>query len=141
MTFDDVRDLALAWPAVEDSTCYGTPALKVKGKLLARLKEDGDSLVVRMDFDERDIRMEAEPDVFYITDHYRGWPYVLLRLSKASPEVVKALLSAHGGSWHPGSWSRPSARPEINNMAAPRRWFATLRRGWRCGLAVNSRLG
>lgn len=42
MTFDDVRRISLAWPEVEDGTSYGTPALKVRKKLLARLKEDGD---------------------------------------------------------------------------------------------------
>ena len=46
MTFDDVRKIALAWPEVEDGTSYGTPALKVRKKMLARLKEDGDSLVM-----------------------------------------------------------------------------------------------
>ena len=46
MTFDDIRKLALAWPEVEDGTSYGTPALKVRKKLLVRLKEDGDSLVM-----------------------------------------------------------------------------------------------
>ena len=46
MTFDDVRKLAPAWAEVEDGTSYGTPALKVRKKLLARLKEDGDSLVI-----------------------------------------------------------------------------------------------
>jgi hypothetical protein len=43
VTFDDVRTIALAWPEVEDGTSYGTPALKVRKKMLARLKEDGDS--------------------------------------------------------------------------------------------------
>ncbi len=46
MTFDDVRKFALAWPEVEEGTSYGTPALKVRRKMLARLKEDKDSLVV-----------------------------------------------------------------------------------------------
>ena len=46
MTFDDVRHIALAWPEVEDGTSYGTPALKVRKKMLVRLKEDGDSLVM-----------------------------------------------------------------------------------------------
>ena len=46
MTFDDVRKIALAWPEVEDGTSYGTPALKVRKKLLARLREDNDSLVM-----------------------------------------------------------------------------------------------
>ncbi len=43
MTFDDIRAIALKWPEVSDGTSYGTPALKVRGKLLTRLKEDGES--------------------------------------------------------------------------------------------------
>jgi len=93
MTFDDVRAMALAWPGVEDGTSYGTPSLRVRGKFLTRLKEDGDSLVVKgVAFDERDMLMDAEPEIFYITEHYRGWPAVLVRLSKARPNTVEALL-------------------------------------------------
>jgi hypothetical protein len=93
MTFEDVRKMALAWPGVEDSRSYGTPSLKVKGKFLTRLREDGDSLVLKgVPFEEREMLMAAHPDVFYITDHYRDWPMVLARLSKAQAPVVKALL-------------------------------------------------
>jgi hypothetical protein len=93
MTFDDVRKMALAWPGVEDSRSYGTPSLKVKGKFLTRLREDGDSLVLKgVPFEEREMLMAAHPDVFYITDHYRDWPMVLARLSKAQAPVVNALL-------------------------------------------------
>lgn len=96
MTFDDVRTIALAWPCVEDGTSYGTPALKVNGKLLTRLREDGDSLVVKgVGFDEREMLIEANPNVFHLTDHYRDWPIVLVRLSKAQPEVVKRFLFRH----------------------------------------------
>ena len=85
--------MALAWPGVEEGTYYGTPALKVKGKFLTRLREDGDSLVIKdVEFDERDMLMEAAPEVFYITDHYKGWPMVLVRLSKAHPQQVGSLL-------------------------------------------------
>lgn len=93
MTYDDVQRIALAWPGVEASTSYGTPALKVKGKLLARLKEDGDSLVLRgIDSDERQWLIDDQPEVFYITDHYRGWPMVLARLSKAERAVIERML-------------------------------------------------
>jgi hypothetical protein len=44
------------------------------------------------DFDERDLLMEAEPQIFYITDHYKCWPMVLVRLSKAHSAQVKSLL-------------------------------------------------
>ena len=96
MTFDDVRKMALAWPEVEDGSSYGTPALKVRKKMLARLKEDGDSLVMPgVPQDERDILVESQPKVFYFTDHYRDYPMVLIRLSKAKRASVEPLLRRH----------------------------------------------
>ena len=93
MTYDDVRALALAWPGVEDGTSYGTPALKVRGKLLGRLKEDATTLVVLgIDRDERDMLIEAAPEIFYVTDHYRDWPTVLVRLPAAVRADVEPLL-------------------------------------------------
>ena len=72
VTFDTLRVLALALPGVEEGTSYGTPALKVKGKLMARLKEDGESVVLVVGFDNREILMQANPETFYITDHDRN---------------------------------------------------------------------
>jgi hypothetical protein len=93
MTFDDVRKLALAWPEVEDGTSYGTSALKVRKKMLVRLKEDGDSLVMpNVPLDERAMLVEKEPKVFYFTDHYRDYPMVLIRLSKAKRATVEPFL-------------------------------------------------
>ncbi len=93
MTFDDVRKIALTWPDVEDGTSYGTPALKVRKKLLVRLKEGGDSLVMPgVPPDERDMLVETQPKVFYFTDHHRDYPMVLIRLSKANRATVEALL-------------------------------------------------
>lgn len=90
--FDEVRAYLLSLPGVEEGPCYGTPGFRVRGKLIARLKEDRDSLVVRLSFDEREMLMEADPDAFYITDHYRAWPSVLVRLSKVEPGTLKRLL-------------------------------------------------
>jgi hypothetical protein len=83
----------LAWPEVEDGTSYGTPALKVRKKLLARLKEDGVSLVMPgVPIEERDMPVESRPKVFYFTDHYRDYPMVLIRLSKTKRAVIEPLL-------------------------------------------------
>ena len=93
VTFDDVRKIALDWSDVEDGTSYGTPALKVRKKLLARLREDGDSLVMLgVPLDERDMLVESQPKVFYFTDHYRDYPTVLIRLSKTRRGTVEPLL-------------------------------------------------
>jgi hypothetical protein len=93
MTFDDVRNIALRWPEVEDGTSYGTPALKVRKKLLVRLREDGDSLVMPgVPFEERDMLVESQPKVFYFTDHYSDYPMVLIRLSQTKRATVELLL-------------------------------------------------
>ena len=93
MTFDEVRKFALLWPEVEDGTSYGIPALKVRKKMLARLKEDGDSLVMPgVPQDERAMLVESQPKVFYFTDHYRDYPMVLIRLSKTKRTTVEPLL-------------------------------------------------
>jgi hypothetical protein len=93
VTFDDVRKLALAWPEVEDGTSYGTPALKVRKKLLARLKEDGDSLVMpSVPLEERAMLVESRPRIFHFTDHYRDYPIALIRLSKATRATVEPFL-------------------------------------------------
>jgi hypothetical protein len=82
-TFDTVRELACSLPGVEDGTSYGTPALKVKKKLMVRLREDGDVVFV-LGFDKRDMLMAARPEAFYTTDHYRDYPSVLVRLSEVT---------------------------------------------------------
>ena len=84
VTYDQICDIALQLPGVGEGTSYRTRALRVNGKLMARLKEDGESVVFRVGFDERDLLMQTKPKVFYITDHYVGYPAVLLRLAAAS---------------------------------------------------------
>jgi hypothetical protein len=96
MTFDDIRKMALPWPEVEDGTSYGTPALKVRKKMLVRLREDNDSLVMPgVPLDEREMLVESLPKIFYFTDHYRDYPMVLIRLSKAKRSHVEPLLRRH----------------------------------------------
>src|SRR5262245_55304175 len=93
MTFDDVRRIALTWPEVEDGSSYGTPALKVRKKLLARLREDRETLVMLgVPLDEREMLIESQPNIYYFTDHYRDYPTVLVRLSKAKRSHVEPLL-------------------------------------------------
>ena len=90
--FDTVRKLALALPKVAEGSSYGTPALRVAGKFLARLWEDGETLVVRIDDDTRDALIQADPKTFFITDHYRGYPALLVRLSSVHPVALRRLL-------------------------------------------------
>jgi hypothetical protein len=92
VSFREVSRLGRALPGVIESTSYGTPALKVDGKLLVRLKEDGETLVLRMDFVNRDLLLRAEPDLFFLTDHYLNYTSILLRLTHVTEPRLKELL-------------------------------------------------
>jgi hypothetical protein len=93
MTYDDVRAFALRLPGVVDGVSYGHACLKAHGKFLTRLLEDGDTLVCPgVGLDEREMLIAAEPETFHVTDHYRNYPYVLVRLSRVYPGTVQRLL-------------------------------------------------
>jgi hypothetical protein len=92
-TYDTVRELGLAMKNVEESTSYGTPSLKVKKKFLLRLKEDGESIAIKIGFDEREMLMTANPDAFYVTDHYKPYPAMLVRLSNVTHDQLSDVLN------------------------------------------------
>ena len=71
---------------------YGTPGFRVRKRFLARLWEDGETLVVKCGDEERDFRMQADPNTFFITDHYRGYPTVLIRMTKVRPDDLREVL-------------------------------------------------
>jgi hypothetical protein len=92
VTWDIVRQLLLSLPGVKEGTSYGTPAFKVNGKLLARFHQDGESLVVKVDYAAREVLMGVNPQTFYITHHYRCWPLVLARISSVDLDDLRQLI-------------------------------------------------
>jgi hypothetical protein len=115
VTFKDVRKLALALQNVEEATSYGTPAFKVGGKLLARLKEDGESLVVGTTFEEREEMIAADPETYYITDHYLKYPWVLVHLSRVHADALRDLLSRSWRLARRMPW-KASSRKQANRL-------------------------
>ena len=91
-SFEQLRVLAHRLPGVEDGTSYGTAALKVRGKLLARLHQSIDCVVLRSDPLDRQILMQAAPDLFFITDHYRDYPWILVRYAHVERAALLDLL-------------------------------------------------
>jgi hypothetical protein len=88
-----VLAIALALPGVEECTTYGTPGLKVKGKILSRLRTEAEgALALRCDFIDREILLRAAPRTFFVTDHYRDYPMVLVRLNKVRLRELPALI-------------------------------------------------
>ena len=97
-TWDTVRKIASTMPGVEESTSSRGTALKVGGKLLActatNKSAEPNSLVVRIDFDQRTALINDAPETYYVTDHYENYPSVLVRLSRINPEALGDLLHA-----------------------------------------------
>ena len=91
VTFDQVREAALALPGVEDSISWGRASLKVKGKLLA-VHKDQDTLVLRVPLPDKDFLLDADPELFWTTPHYDGYAAVLVRLKRLKKRDLGELL-------------------------------------------------
>jgi hypothetical protein len=110
--FNTVRDIALGLAGVEESTTYGTPCFKARGKLMAyiaihRSAEPG-TLAVRVDPDRRAEMIAEAPEIYYLTDHYRNYPFVLARLSRIHGDALRDLLLA---AWRLATTKTPARKP------------------------------
>ena len=95
-TIELVRRMALALPGVREGVCFGTPAFYVGRKLMLRLREDGEMLVVRFPRENRAALIEENPDAFSVTDHYRNYPAVLVNLLAVNRKLLGRMIE---GAW------------------------------------------
>ena len=137
MKWEHVCKLGLELPEVAESIWFRTPALKVRGKAFVRLKESGKDVVFMTEsVDEQEYLIEAQPDIYYITDHYRGWPAVLARLARLrvpecrlrlerawrvkAPRSLVARLDGSDEPTRPGPAPRRRARPAAGSRRRAR---------------------
>ena len=91
--FDRVERVAGPLPEIERSTWYQTPSLKVSGKGFCRMKEKMDNvLVVMVPLELKEVLIEAEPEKYFETPHYEGWPAMLIRLDVVSDDELLTRL-------------------------------------------------
>ena len=110
--FDVVRAIGRDLPGVEESTAYGAPALKLRGKVLAciashKSAEPG-SLVVRIGFEQRAALIADDPTTYYVKPHYENYPAVLVRLALIDREALRDLLKS---AWRTITTSETKRRP------------------------------
>jgi hypothetical protein len=86
-----VRQHMMTLPGVTEGISHDTPAFYVNKKLIARLWENGEVLVARTD--EREKWIQTDPETYFITDHYRNYPYMLVNLDKVDPGELKKILT------------------------------------------------
>jgi hypothetical protein len=95
VTFEALREVALALPEVEESTSWGTPAFNVRRKMICRMHDKlVDVLVVRIDMADREYLIATRPDVYFTLPHYDGYPAVLVRLPAVERDELRRLLAA-----------------------------------------------
>lgn len=88
----DVRAVALSLPETTERPSYGTPGFRVRDKLFARVLPGDQSIVVRCDFDQRDVLVESAPDIFEVTPHYQNYPAVVVHLGKLTRGMLEEVL-------------------------------------------------
>lgn len=91
MKYEDFQKLALSFPGVEEAIAYGTPIFKVKGKMMARLTDEADIVVIKTDPALRSTLVGAT-EAFFVTPHYEPYPLMLIDLKKATPDDLEYLL-------------------------------------------------
>jgi hypothetical protein len=90
--WEEAAAFALALPGTELSTSYGKPAVKVNGKAFLFPGREQGSFAVASPLPEKELLMETDPGTFWQTDHYRGWPAVLVRYGSAERERIEAVI-------------------------------------------------
>lgn len=95
--YEKLKAAAAGLPEVEESTSYGTPALKVGKKSFCRVK-DADTIVLMCALEEKEMLMAAAPGIYFETDHYKGWPALLVRIHEIPADELRHRLE--------GAWSR-----------------------------------
>jgi hypothetical protein len=112
-TFDDVRKVGMALPDVESTTSWGAGALKVRGKMFVCMathkSAEPNTLVVRMDFAQRDALIDEDPATYYLKDHYVGYACVLVRLAKVHRDALADLVQT--AYRFVSATARPKTRP------------------------------
>lgn len=95
-TFKAVEAIGRTLPDVEVTTTWGQPTLKVRGKMFACIAShksaEPNSLVVMMDFADRDALLEDDPDIYYVKEHYVPYPCIVVRLSRVRADALRDLI-------------------------------------------------
>jgi hypothetical protein len=106
MTKDEMREIVLSFPGAVEEVSYGQPAFKVNKKIFTRLRrEDASMVLVDVPFDEREMLMEAEPQTFHFTPHYKDYPSVLARIETLDPGSFRSFLDRR--------WRRIAKKAEV----------------------------
>src|SRR5260221_10407820 len=100
--------IALSFPGTEEVLWFNKPAVFLRGQFLTKVHDKEEAMTFRVSSMEmRDMMLEAEPGLFYITDHYRNFPFLLARLSALTPKILKELVAGRAAQLAETAAKRP----------------------------------
>ncbi|HEY1629750.1 MAG TPA: MmcQ/YjbR family DNA-binding protein [Rhizomicrobium sp.] len=93
VTPSQMKKIALGFPEAHEKPSYGKPAFFVAKKFFTRLRAEDNSIVFVVDsMDTRDMMLELDPKTYFITDHYKDYPAVLVRAERITQDELRAML-------------------------------------------------
>ena len=93
VTKAQVKKVAMSFPGALEKPSYGRPAFFIEKKFFTRLREEDASIVMRVgSMEQRDMMLELDTETYFITDHYRDWPVILVRIAKITPKELRIML-------------------------------------------------
>ena len=91
--FEAVKNIALTFPDTEESISHeGTPSVKVRGKLMCRLHDNGEFIPIRLDFELRDKYLDSHPEFFHLPDHFKSYPYICMWTHNYDKKLLMEVL-------------------------------------------------
>ena len=111
--FEPIKGIALAFPGAEESISYGTPSIKVNGKFMCRLHNDGMFIPIRLDFDVRDQYLETYPEIFHLPEHYKSYPSICMWVNKCNKKLLQEIVEL--------SWKGLATKKQIAQWEAEKK--------------------
>ncbi|HJT35273.1 MAG TPA: MmcQ/YjbR family DNA-binding protein [Pirellulales bacterium] len=111
VSFDTVRAIARELPGAVERTSYGTPAFYVGKTLFARQHQDGKFLVIRMQPEQRALRVKADPETYFVTEHYVNYPLILVRMATIEQDELRDLITE--------AWRLAGGKPHSTRRRGP----------------------
>jgi len=91
--FEAVKNIALTYPDTEESISHeGTPSVKVRGKLMCRLHDNGEFIPIRLDFELREKYLDSHPEIFHLPDHFKSYPYICMWTHNYDKKLLMEVL-------------------------------------------------
>lgn len=109
--FEPIKIIALKFPGTEESTSHeSTPAIKVRGKLMCRLHENGKFIPIRLNFELRDKYLDSHPEFFHLPDHFKAYPYICMWVHNYNQHLLTEILEL--------SWKGLATKKQIEEWQA-----------------------